>query len=405
MVSAGSGFSGDENGKSAGKEAVEQAVEEVEDSPEIVYLFASSNYVQEEVVEGADKACDALIVGSSTAGEIHGTSSFTEHVVALAVGGEGVKAGSGVSTGVNENGFEAGRTAAEDLLEGLDNGYVPSVVASDSSGEWRSYPNILVTGIGSGLAGDNQEIMEGVNDVLDTYIGGGWAGDDWALNQTYVLKNGEVLEDSILLAGLDIDVRTGLGVRHGLDQEVDEAEVTSAEGNWVYELDGQKALDYYKEHFGAKAANSQFLLTKPLGIDTGEDEFRIREPLDVDEEEGSMMFSERIKEGWTVHIMDAHSEEVMEGAREAVDMALEKAGDPDDVEAVLVHDCACRWYFLDQSDKLEEELEVVKEKVGEDVPVVGWYTYGEIACPGSLAGVRHQNMVVQVITGEPLKQK
>jgi hypothetical protein len=100
--------------------------------------------------------------------------------------------------------------------------------------------------------------------------------------------------------------------------------------------------------------------------------------------------------------MDASADQVLEGAKNAVDMALEDAGNPEDIAAVLVHDCACRWYFLDQDKSLEKELEKVSTRIGEDVPVVGWYTYGEIASPATLNGVRHQSLVIQVITNEKL---
>ncbi len=395
-VNACSGFSGQSDTVKAVEEAVGDAVGGLED-PEQVFLFASSHYDQEVVAETAGDVTEASVVGCSTAGEIHGTDSFTDHVVALAVGGD-LESFSGVSE-IQGEGYEAGAEVSEDLLESLGDGSVPLMTASEDDG-WDSFPEQFVVALGSGLTGDNQAIMEGVSDVMETLIGGAWAADDWSLEQTYLYRDGELLEDSMLLTALDLDVKTGLGVRHGLEQDVEEVEVTSSDGNRVKKLGDQDALSYYKDHFGERATNSQFLLTKPLGINTREEELRIREPLDIDEEEGDLIFSENIEEGWTVHLMEASSDQVMQGAEDAVEMALEDAGDPDDVEAVLVHNCACRWYFLNQSDSLEDELEIVQEKVGEDVPVVGWYTYGEIAYPGSLAGIRHQNMVLQVITSE-----
>lgn len=398
-IYAGQGHSSDPDSKKAGAEAVKQAISQFEQQEEIVFLFSSSEKNQQKVLEGANNQTNAQIVGCSTAGEIIGKESFTKSVVALSLGGKDVEAKIGEGKNL-ANGEEVGKEAAESMLskfgENLD-----IMVSSSSGGKRKTYPKLLGVAMGCGLTGDNQELMSGINEKAGSMkIGGGWAADDWALKQTKVYRNEKVLDDSLILTGLKLDVKSGLGVAHGIHESAEQVEITSTDGKIVKEINDRPALEVYRELFGKEAENPQFLLTKPIGINTQEDELRIREPLGVETDKKEIRFSESVPEGITVDIMDASPDQILEGAKNAVEMALKDAGDPEEIKAVLIHDCACRWYFLNQDKSLEKELEKVVENVGSDVPVVGWYTYGEIASPASLNGVRHQSIVVQVISGE-----
>jgi hypothetical protein len=402
-IEADSGKSKNSNSKRAGQEAVEEAVKDVE-SPETVFLFGSSEKDQESILEGAQEATDANVVGCSTAGEIIGTESFTKSVVALAISGDDLDIKTGKGDEVSADSVGAGRRAANSMLSSFDNIQETMVVSRDEEG-WSSYPKVMGVAFGPGLNGDNGEMMSGVRDVTGPMaVGGGFAADGWAFEETNLYYDGEILNDSVILAGLELDVKSGIGVAHGLEGVLKEVELTSVSGKWVEEIDGEPALDFYRDMFGKKAENTQFLFTKPIGIgiDTPEGELRIREPMEIDKERGSIRFSEKIPEDINVKIMKASADQVLTGAEKAVKMALEDAGDPSDVAAVLIHNCACRWYFLDQQDRLEEELEIVREHVGDNTPIVGWYTYGEIASPAPLNGVRHENIVIQVITNEQL---
>lgn len=398
-ISAGEGHSTHSGSERAGEEAVKEAISKSEEQPEIIFLFASSEKDGQKVLKGANNQTDADIVGCSTAGEIMGKESYTKSVVALALGGDTLNAKIGKGQNL-ANGEKAGEEAAESMLAKFG-GNKDIMVSSNSGGNRKTYPKVLGVAMACGLIGDNQELMSGItNKAGSMQIGGGWAADDWALEKTQVYYNDEVFDDSLILAGLELDVKSGTGVAHGIHESAKQVEITTTEGKRVKEIDGQPALDVYRELFGKRAENSQFLLTKPIGINTQEEELRVREPLSLDARKGDIEFSESVPEGITVDIMDASADQILEGAKKAIEKALEDAGNPEDIKAILVHDCACRWYFLNQDESLERELENVVEEVGEDVPVVGWYTYGEIASPASLNGVRHQSMVIQVISGE-----
>lgn len=401
-LSAASGHADAEDDSVAGRRAVVAALEEVE-TVELVLLFVSGRRDPTAVLSGASAATVAPIVGCTTAGEIADDDAHMGTVVALALGGDGLEVAVGVGTGIGEDERAAGTEAAREVLDGVGEEPIETTAISAVSGEWRSYPTVQLLAFGCGLAGDNQAVLAGVQDVVgSTAVVGGWAADDWSLEETYVFADGKVLTDAIVLACLSVDVRTGTCGRHGLTETEREFTVTAAEGPWVYELDGRPALEVYRGLYGKRATNPQFLLSKPLAIDTGETEPRVREPIAVDEDSDAIEYSEVVEEGWTVGLIDASPEQILEGVEVAVDCAMAEAGGPDDVAAVLVHDCACRWVNLTDSETRRREIESIRERVGEDTPIVGWYTYGEIVAPGSLNGVRHQNVVVQVLSNERL---
>jgi hypothetical protein len=246
--------------------------------------------------------------------------------------------------------------------------------------------------------------MRGVQAVVGegAHVTGGIAGDDWKLNETYIYRGGEVIEDAVVVAALETEGQISHGVKHGLETTEYNYEVTSSEANVVHELDGEPAADVYEDVFGPKGRTANYIMTKPLGIEMGESEPRARDPLDVDDEDGSITFAAEIEEGSLVYILQSPPEDVIDAAREAAEKAIEKAGNPDkeNIKGVIMHDCVCRWNCLKDDDTRREEVEAVKEVVGQDTEVVGWYTYGEVALPRAKAGVHNQTMVLHLFTEE-----
>ena len=83
-VRAGVGHSTGTDGSEAGREALAAAVTDLPDDPTLVYVFASSEFDTTAVFEAIDAETDAVIAGTTTAGEIVNTSSYTESVGVLA---------------------------------------------------------------------------------------------------------------------------------------------------------------------------------------------------------------------------------------------------------------------------------------------------------------------------------
>lgn len=425
VISAGVGHSratgATEAGRAAAEEARTAAADGRGEALAIAFAFASSEYDQEALLGAIEGALACPVVGSSTAGEIAGDESYTESVVVLALAGD-VTVGVGTADLVDGESERAGSEAATVALDDLGRDPLPArllasvgsdgEVVDDDDGDggdvdegWTANA-VATTVLGDGLYGDPEGALDGVGDVLgSTPVAGAWAGDDWKYESTWTYVDGAPRQDAMAVTMLDAGVRTGVGSATGLTTSGHEFTVTDAADRVVYELDGRPALDVYRDAFGDAVDSFQFLLTKPMGYDLGGDEPSVFVPGPSpfeDDPDTALHVTGPIEEGWTVSVLDTSREAVLSGTERAVEAALADAGHPDDVAAVLVYDCMCRWYHLSDAETRAAEARIVQDAVGEDVPVAGFYSYGEVHAPGPMAGARNQSIVVQVVTNEAL---
>lgn len=405
-VSAGVGHSRAADAGDAGTEAAARASADAGEDIAVGFAFASSEYDQPALVGAIDDELACPVVGCSTAGEIAGGESYTESVVVLALAGD-VDVGVGLA-GIADDAYEQlGREAVSGALDDLDRDPLSATLLSrDGAGGWTSVERVATTLFGDGFFDDEAAILAGVQDVLGgTAVGGAWAGDDWKYEATWTYADGEPSRGTTTATVLDAGVRTGIGSATGLRPTDQEFTVTDAADRVVYELDGRPALDVYREAFGDAVDSFQFLLTRPMGYDLGGDEPSVfvpgPSPFEGDPDT-AMHVTGAVEEDWTVSVLDTSVDAVLSGARDAAEGAMADAGHPDDVAAVLVYDCMCRWYHLSDAETRSQEARIVRDVVGEDVPVAGFYSYGEVHSPGPMSGARNQSIVVQVISDEPL---
>lgn len=400
-MNVGVGQADADTASEAGKTAAEQALEQAGEAT-FALAFGSVAYDQDDLAAAIHDTLDAPVVGCSTGGEVTVDGASTETVVVMAFDADDGQFSVGVGEGIADDERETGRRAARNALNGIDRRPVTVQQLRDWEGERGDlHAPVDFTIFATTLTGNASEMMRGIKDIVGDgfQAAGGLAGDDWQLDQTYVYRDGEALTDAVVVAAMDSPYRRGIGIRHGLERTEHQFEVTRSEENVVHELDGRPTAEVYRDIFGTKGENPQFIMTKPLGIEAGEEEPRLRDPLVINDD-GSIVFAAEIQEGSRVTIMDSPPETVIEGARAATRQAYERAGEPDEVAAVVLHDCVCRWNCLKNQETRKKEIEAVQDIVGDDTPLIGWYTYGEIALPRTLAGVHNQTLVAQVYADE-----
>ncbi|MFB6203200.1 MAG: FIST signal transduction protein [Candidatus Nanohaloarchaea archaeon] len=376
-----------EDSFTAGKE-VSSSIKDDIGSPELVFVFSGSNRTDEDLLRGINQEIeDAVVAGCSTGGEISSVEGIQRNSVVMAgFSGEDLEVGRGVGKKISRDPREAGRTASRRLHEEL------------GEADERIYYTVFSTS----MTGNSSEVMRGVQEVIGREAEGcgGLAGDDWKMEESYVIDGDELLSDAVSVVGIRTGSRIGHGVRHGLEPSRQRHVVTNSSGNIVHELDGRPAAEIYRELFGDEIKRPEFLMTKPLGMELSDGSMRLRNPLSLNGD--SIAFAGEVTEGETVTVMDSPRESIIEAARESARSAVEAAGNPDEdeISAVILHDCVCRWNCLEIYEMRQKEIEAVREVVGEDTPVIGWYTYGEIALPSEECGVHNQTMVTQVFTEE-----
>lgn len=319
----------------------------------------------------------AEIVGCSTAGEIAGTEVSDQSLVATAVS----FASSSVRCVCSSI-----ASAAESYSVGREIGR-----ALDSDG----LVHVLV--FSEGLEINGSELVRGLCRHLPASVAvtGGLAADGEEFRQTSVVWRGVPERDLVVAAGLYGEgLEVGFGSLGGWDPFGPERLVTRASGNVLHELDGRSALELYKLYLGEHASGLPAKgLYFPLSLRTDDGEGVVRTILAVDEREQTITFAGDILEGSYARFMKANVDRLIEGAAGAAKRSAQPLGGGTTELAVLIS-CAGRRMVLGQ--RVEEEVESVREVLGQGAVLTGFYSYGEISpsTPGVRCELHNQTMTI-----------
>jgi len=348
-------------------------------SAQLVLLFGSTAIVREKkwLSEIKQVYPNAHLFGCSTAGEICGTQVFDDSLVVTAVNFAYTQMkGAKVRIDKMENSCKAGEQLAQSLEK---EGLVHVFVLSD------------------GLKINGSELVRGLTKYLPDYVSitGGLSGDGAVFRETYVLWDGEPEKDTVAVLGLyGKRLRVGYASFGGWDPFGPERLITRSKGNVLYELDGKSALVLYKKYLGehAKGLPSTGLLF-PLSVRIKEGEKGVvRTILSVNEEDQSLTFAGDVPEGYYARLMKANFDRLIDGAVEAARTSLDIIGFSPEL-AILIS-CVGRKLILKQ--RIEEEIEGVRDILGAQATLTGFYSYGEISpfTRGARCELHNQTMTI-----------
>jgi hypothetical protein len=236
--------------------------------------------------------------------------------------------------------------------------------------------HVFVFSAGIGINWD--QLIRGIKSEIppEVTLSGWLAGDGTHFEHTYVTVDAVPDENkNIVLIGLygsDIDI--WLWSVGGWDSFWVDRIVTRSVGSIVYELDNKPILDLYKLYLWdtAKDLPASWLLF-PLTIIDEEKWDMVRTLLSIDEKEKSITFAWDVPVGATVRLMKANFNRLIWAAGEAASTALAQL---QDAEFILLISCVWRKIILKQ--RVEEEIENVREICGKAGYIAGFYSYGEI---------------------------
>jgi hypothetical protein len=258
--------------------------------------------------------------------------------------------------------------------------------------------------LSDGLAGDQQEIVRGAYGVAGATVPlvGGCAGDDLQMTKTFQLHDGRVLTNAVVGAAIGSDAPLGIGVRHGWRCVGEPMVATRSAGNRVYELDEQPALDVYLDRLEAPpqartdaAAFTRFALTHPLGLARRRGEEHVRFVGDADFAERSLGLIAELPQGGLAWFMEGDHESVLAATNSACDDALEQL-DGRLPLGMIAFDCIARRGVLGNAGIAAEVARIAGSARG--APIVGFYTYGEIARTRGISGFHNQTLVVLAVS-------
>ncbi|MEX2236708.1 MAG: FIST N-terminal domain-containing protein [Dehalococcoidia bacterium] len=349
---------------------------------QLVLVFGAGNLLRREVLgQVATVYPDAVLFGCSTSGEICDTVVSDDSVVVTAVQFRNTKvAVTGARLADGDDGYQTGL----DLAGSLDpSGLRHVFVLSD------------------GVAVNGTRLVQGLTEALPDgiTITGGLAGDGDRFEETLVLLDGQPEPGVVSLAALYGDsIRVGFGSMGGWDPFGPERVITRASNNVLYELDGHSALDLYKRYLGEHARDLPGSgLLFPLSIRTGEKgEGLVRTIIGVSEADQSLTFAGEMPEGSYARLMKANFDRLIDGATGAAQtsFAALSAAQP---ELALLISCVGRKLVLKQ--RIDEEVEGVRDVLGEGPVLTGFYSYGEISpfTPGARCELHNQTMTITTL--------
>lgn len=253
---------------------------------------------------------------------------------------------------------------------------------------------ILVISDGSVVNGS--ELVKGLA-TSNVLVTGGLAGDGPRFESTLVGLNTKPSEGNIVAVGFyGQHLKVGHGSQGGWEHFGMEREITKAVDNVLYEIDGENALQLYKKYLGEAAKELPgAALLYPLSITIpGSSTPVVRTILSINEEDQSMVFAGDLPVGSSARLMRANFDKLNQAASSAAAISA-KDGLPENSLALLIS-CVGRKLVL--GPRVEDEIEAVRETLGPNVPVVGFYSYGEISPFNDGGGCQLHNQTMTITT-------
>lgn len=301
-------------------------------------------------------------VGCSTAGEISG---------------EGVSDGTVTLTALHFD-RPAFRVASDPINGMADSADVGTRLALKlASPDLR---HVLVLGQGADINGSG--LVEGLTRTLgpNVVVTGGLAGDGGRFTGAQVLGPQGVSGQDIVAIGFDgPSWRITHGSFGGWQRFGPIRTVTRCEGNVLYELDGERALDIYKRYLGDYASQlpASGLLFPWSVLGNDRDAIGItRTILGVNEANGSLVLAGDVPQGGHMQLMHASVDALVDAAESAASAAKSSSKPSGDTLALLI---SCIGRKLVMGARVDEEVEAVGQVMGCGTTLTGFYSNGEIS--------------------------
>lgn len=320
-------------------------------------------------------------IGCSTAGEICGRTLADDSVTVAVLRLERGRLKSAQAPVDDEH---DARTAGAELARAL--------AAPDLKG---------VFVLADGLSVNGSELAKGLADGLPAGlpVSGGLAADGDRFLRTWVIAGRIPQAGRVVALGLYGEaVTVACNYRGGWDVFGPEREVTHAEGNVLYTLDGQPALTLYRRYLGERAGELPAAgLLFPLAIrnELNADGLTVRTILGIDEARQSITFAGDIPQGSFVRMMRANRDRLIDGATGAAE-GIAPGANGNGERLCIAISCIGRRLVLGQ--RCEEEIEAVLDTLPAPCRMVGYYSYGELSPLASgRCDLHNQTMTLTVI--------
>ena len=233
-----------------------------------------------------------------------------------------------------------------------------------------------------GISTDGEMIIRGIEEAVgpNVTIFGGLAGDDFKMSGTYVFTNGKYSINGLVAIILDEDKVNVKGLAtSGWEPVGTVRTITKSEGNVVYTIDDQPALDVVIKYMGVNRnidewkdviinVGSEF----PMQLQRENAEPVIRAPLFANKEDRSLVCAGSVPQGSKIRFSLPPDDSVIE--KVVNECATVKKEEMENADAMIMFSCKAR--HLSLGPMVGDEIDQVKDVWG--APLVGFFSYGEM---------------------------
>ena len=240
--------------------------------------------------------------------------------------------------------------------------------------------------LGDGLNVNGEELVLGFQSVLGDSVPlfGGMAGDGATFTKTLQLFNDTISDNMVIAVGLyGNNLVAATGALGGWKPYGPPRTVTRSEKNVVFELDGKPALPLYRMYIGEHYSKGlpgtglkfPFAVMEAGSRDVG----KIRTLGAFDAGANSVSFFGNVPEGSTIRMCQTNHDRLVEGAGNAANLVMDglSSTKTNQVGLALCVSCVGRKGVM--AELTADEVKQVKQILGPQTSVTGFYSYGEIA--------------------------
>ena len=349
-------------------------------SASLVLVFAAKQFMvsQSLFLFLKEKFKSAILLGCSTSGEIHDTIVKDDTISLTVIHFKHTELKLDF---VDIDQYDSSQEAGEYLSKKIDQQNLKHVFC-----------------LSDGLKINGSQLVKGLSLHLpqNVTITGGLAGDADRFEETSILTNSGISSGKIaVLSFYSSILKVGYASLGGWDDYGADRIITKSKDNVLYEIDGKSALELYKFYLGDQAKDLPASgLLFPLSIRSNEIAKPIvRTILAVDEKEQSITFAGDIPEGSIARFQKANFSRLIDGATFAASRSYEAVGSISPDLAILIS-CVGRKMVL--KERIDEEVDAVRNALGKRTILTGFYSYGEISpfVPEAKCELHNQTMTI-----------
>jgi hypothetical protein len=348
-----------------------------------VLVYSTMNHDHPTLLEAirAELPEDVIVIGTTVQGVVGNDELSEEGMVlgAMGFGGEALGAAAALEREVQINSREKGLSLARRLL-----------------GDLGKQPRIVLTFYDPLSGVDVESMLAGMHEELRCPIVGAGSGQPWGPPiETAQFWNTEVMNHGVVALALTGPFVPEIGMCHGTVPSGIRSVVTKAEGNQILEIDGRRAIDFWRSITGASAADiahqSHYAIwavgvERTVSVDGAiKTDKVIRGAFGFNTENGALILQAAIPEGTKISLQHRTIEAVLSGT-EAMAVELKQRLAGRQPWAVLGFECAARTYPFLGIEKTREEHKNLRQTVAPQAQWLGMMAWGEVGpCLGQPA--------------------